>query len=156
MAIAATLRTYLTQHRIEHEVVTHPRALSSSQSAAAAHVPGDRLAKAVLLQDEQGYLLVVVPATHRVDLGRLHQRLGMVVGLATEDEVAARFPDCDRGAIPPTGFLYGIDTIVDEVLTEQPEVWFEAGDHEELVHVAAAEFARMFSQARRMRLSHHV
>ncbi len=156
MAIAETLRTFLAKEQVVHDVVAHPLALSSSEAAAAAHVPGDRLAKAVLLEDDEHYLLVVVPATHRVDLGRLHQRLGMVVGLATEDEVAARFPDCDRGAIPPTGFLYGIDTIVDEVLTEQPEVWFEAGDHEELVHVAAAEFARMFSQARRMRLSHHV
>jgi len=156
MAIAETLQNFLTERGVKYDVVPHPRSLSSALTAAAAHVPGDRLAKAVLIEGEAGYLMAVVPSTHHVDLHRMHRQLGPLVRLATEDEVAQIFKDCKRGAIPPVGFLYGIETLLDESLAAQPEVWFEAGDHEELIHVSRDEFGRIHDDIRRVQFSHHV
>jgi Ala-tRNA(Pro) deacylase len=156
MAIARSLQAFLDNHGITYEVVQHPRSLTAMEAAAAAHVPGDRLAKSVLLEDENGYLMAVLPSTRRIDLGVLRMRLRRYLGLAVEDEVGALFYDCDRGAIPAAGTAYGVRTIIDDTLLEQPEVYFEAGDHEALVHVTNAQFNALMTGADHDRFTHHV
>jgi Ala-tRNA(Pro) deacylase len=157
MTIAPTVLEHLTRHHVPFEVLIHPQTDCSTKTAAAAHIPGDRLAKGVVVEDEEGhYLMVVVPATHRVQLGYLHQVLHRRVGLATEAEVAALFADCERGAIPPLGAPYGMETWVDEGLAEQPDVYFECGDHEELIHVRHDAFLELLESAHRGRISRHV
>ncbi len=156
MAIARTIEEFLQEHRVDYELVRHPRAVTATRLAQAAHVPGSQLAKSVLLEDETGYLIAVVPSTHRVDLGRLHHQLKRRVGLATEGELAALFPDCDRGAIPAIGTAYRVETIIDDSLLQQADVYFEAGDHEALVHVTGASFGAMMSDVPHSRFSHHV
>ena len=155
MAIAPAVEAFLEEHSIEYDVVRHPRTLSSARTAEFAHVPGKQLAKSVLLEDEQGYLIAVVPATHKVDLGKLHHQLNRRVGLAIEREAAELFHDCDRGAIPPLGDAYNIETIVDESLLQQEDVYFEAGDHEALVHVTGQTFVAMMSGTAHGRFTHH-
>lgn len=155
MTIAHTLHDFMRSEGIRYDILTHPRTYSSSRTAEAAHVPGDRLAKAVLLEDENGYLLAVLPASHRIALGELHRLLQRQLGLATEEEIAAVFPDCEPGAIPPFGTAYGIETILDDTLLEQPEVYFEAGDHEELIHVSGEQFRALVAGARHARFSRH-
>ena len=156
MAISRSLKNYLEEQGAQYDVVRHVHTESSMHTAAAAHVPGDRLAKSVLVVDEEGCLLVVVPSSHRVQLGELDRQLERNLGLATEDELRELFKDCKIGAIPPVGAAYGIETVVDENLTKQPEVWFEAGDHELLIHVSGEQFSKLVGNAPRRRFSRHV
>lgn len=155
MAIARALLDYLDEHGVAFDVIHHDYAPSSTRTAAAAHLPGDRLAKSVLLEDENGYLVAVIPSTHRLDIGRLGRTLDRRLGLATEAEVEAVFEDCAVGAIPPLGAAYGIETVVDDSLAAQPDIYFEAGDHEELIHVSGQQFARLMTGSLRARFSHH-
>ena len=156
MGIATSLRAFLDAHHLGYETVGHHHTDSAQQTAAAAHLPGDKVAKSVLLKDGDTYLLAVLPSTHRVHLGELHRVLNRHVGLATESEVAAVFSDCDVGAIPAAGLLYNLDTVVDDALLEQPDVYFEAGDHEQLIHMDRREFGKLLGDATHGRFSHHV
>jgi Ala-tRNA(Pro) deacylase len=156
MPIAKALKTYLDSHGVKYDLIPHPHTVSSMKTAEAAHVPGDRLAKAVVVKDEEGYLLAVVPATHHLDLGMLHRQLNRKLGLASEEELVRLFPDADLGAIPPVGEPYRIEVLLDETLAEQPEVYFEAGNHADVIHVAQQDFNRLLEKARRGRFSHHV
>jgi len=156
MAIAGKLEAHLKAHSIDYELVPHPHTESSMVTAAAAHVPGDRLAKAVILKDGDEYLMIVVPSDYHVQLGALHRQLGREVGLATEPELVTLFPDCDEGAAPPVGAAYGLKTMVDERLLQQPEVYFESGDHEHLVKVSGAQFKHIQADAEAVDAAKHI
>lgn len=145
MSIARSVEQYLKEHAVDYELVHHPRSVTSMSKARLAHVPGEQLAKSVLLEDEAGYLMAVIPSTHRIDLGKLHHQHNRRIGLAVEREVTELFPDCDPGAIPAIGAAYSLDTIIDDTLLAQPDVYFEAGDHEELVHLSGAEFGALMA-----------
>lgn len=156
MAIAARLAEYLQEHDIPYEVLDHSHSRSSMETAQRAHIPGDRLAKTVVLEDEEGYLLAVLPASHRLDLGELHRQLNRSLGLATEQELEVMFEDCETGAIPPAASAYGLEAIVDGALAEQPDVFIEAGDHERLLHLSAENFAALLEGARHSQFSRHL
>lgn len=156
MALARSVEEFLRQHHVDYQLVNHPRTVSSMRTAQAAHIPGERLAKSVLLEDEIDYLMAVIPSTHRVDLGKLHQQLHRHVGLAIEDEVVALFPDCDPGAIPAVGAAYRVETIVDDSLLQQPEIYFEAGDHQALVRVSGPAFGAMMTDVQHGQIARHV
>ncbi|MGH6865592.1 MAG: aminoacyl-tRNA deacylase [Methyloceanibacter sp.] len=148
MAIAPTLEKYLAARNVRYDVLAHEPTLTSTRTAQACHIPGDRLAKAVLLRDETGYALAVLPASHRIRLADLKEQLGDDIVLATESEIEQLFEDCVRGAVPAVGECYGLDTVVDDGLDAQPEVYFEGGDHATLVHLSGAEFASLTATAR--------
>lgn len=156
MAIATTLENFLKEHHVAYDVVTHPHTMTSMQTAAEAHVPGDRLIKSVVVEDDDGYLMVALPSTHRLELGRLHRQLQRQLGLATENELAGLFKDCELGAIPPIGAAYGIETLVDDSLLQGGDVYFEAGDHEELIHISGKQFQDLFAGAKHGRYSDRV
>src|SRR5262245_6095611 len=134
MSIAATVQTCLSQAGVHYDVIEHQRTSDSTHTAEAAHVPGACLAKSVVLEDGDRYLMAVVPATHSVDIGALYRRFGREIGLASEEQVAGLFADCERGAVPPLGQLYGLETILDEAFADAADVYFEGGDHCALVH----------------------
>ena len=140
MAIAMKVSDYLADHDIAYDVLTHHHTMSSSESARASHVPGSRLAKSVVLEDDDGYVMVVVPSDRKVDLGELHRQMNRSLGLATENELGSLFADCEIGALPPIGPAYGIETLVDYTIAEQSEIYFEAGDHEQLIRVSHEGF----------------
>lgn len=146
MAIAATVSNYLAEHDVEYDILSHPHTRSSGESAQAAHIPGTRLAKSVILGDDLGYLMVILPANRHIDLGELHRQLNRNLGLATESELGRLFGDCEVGALPALGPAYGIETLVDDQIAEQPEIYFEAGDHEQLVHVSAEAFGALLGE----------
>jgi Ala-tRNA(Pro) deacylase len=156
MTIANKLATHLKAHSIDYALVPHPHTESSMVTAAAAHVPGDRLAKAVIVKDGDDYLMVVVPSDYRVHLGALHQELGRNVGLATEPELADLCPDCDEGAVPPVGAAYGLKSMVEKGLLEQPEVYFEAGDHEHLIRMTGSSFRALQADSEAVEVARHV
>ena len=151
MAIAPKLKTYLDQQSADYQLVSHPHTESSMVTAAAAHVSGDQLAKAVIVKDDEAFLMVVVPSDCHVHLGRLHKHLGREVGLATEEELVRLFPDCDEGAAPPLGAAYNIKSLVEESLTELPDVFFESGDHRSLVHVTGEQFTTLIGDVERVK-----
>lgn len=152
MTIAPTLRQYLNAIEADHEVIEHAPTRSAIQNALC-HIPPDRIAKAVLLDTPNDYLLAVLPSDRGVDLADLRSELGAKPRLADEEEIASIFDDCAVGAVPPIGFGYGIATIVDDSLAAQPDVYFEGGDHASLVHMDKSEFARLTRPARRGRFS---
>lgn len=156
MTIAASVKTYLDDQRVSYEVLAHPQTADSTHSAQAAHVPGDQLAKCVLLEDTEGHLMAIIPATHKLDLGVLHRQLNRPLGLATEQDLSGLFVDCQPGAIPPLARAYGIDAIVDQSLISAPDIYFEGGDHCALVHVSGEDFRRLIGDAQRGLFSHRV
>ncbi len=153
MSVAPTIIQALRFKGIEFTLVEHGRTATSASSAHAAHVDEARLAKGVLLKDSGGLVLAVLPASESVDLERLARMLHRPLKLASEDDIGEAFYDCKRGAVPPLGEEYQIPTIVDERFREMDEVFFEAGDHERLVHVTADDFARLMDDAEFLQVS---
>jgi Ala-tRNA(Pro) deacylase len=149
MTIAPRLNQYLKDHRAEYEVIGHSPTLSSIETAKTCHVPAGQIAKAVLLDMDQEYLLAVLPADGRIELAELRSELGFKPHLAGEKELAYIFDDCEFGAIPALGSGYGVPTIIDDSLDEKVDVYFEAGDHASLVHMSGAEFSRLTRDVRR-------
>lgn len=143
MAIARRLRWYLEKEGIEYEILPHPHSRSSLESAREAHVPANLFAKPVLLEDERGYVMAIVPASRRIDLETLCRQLHRDLELASEPEIGELFQDCDAGAMPPLGNAYRIPMVYDDSLKMLPEVYFEAGDHEDVVHVRGQDFLRL-------------
>lgn len=155
MSIARTLKSHLDAQGVAYEPVPHPRTYTASETAQAAHVPGDSLAKTVVIHHEEGYVLAVVPSSHRVDLSALQEVIDRRMGLASESEMERLFPDCDKGAAPPVGAAYGVTTVVDDSLEGRDAIWFEGGDHRTLIKVAGADFDRLMREARHASFSHH-
>ena len=153
MTIAASVQKHLEQEAVHFDLVEHPRTLDSAHTAEAAHIPGAHLAKGTVLRDDRGYLLAIVPASRRVDLGAVHRHFGRPLGLATETEVTSLFADCEPGAVPPLGAAYGIDTVIDESLVDAQDVYFEAGDHQGLIHVSGTDFRRLVAGAEHAAIS---
>lgn len=156
MSIAKTLADYLDEHLIQYDLISHPHTQSSMDTAASAHVPGDRLAKAVILKDGDDYLMMVIPSDYHVHLGTLHRRLGRNLGLATERELTGLFPDCDEGAAPPIAEAYGLHGMVDKGLLEQPEVFFESGDHEHVVRTSGPNFRLLQANSEAVEVTRHI
>lgn len=154
MAIASTVREFLEQKGIDYGVVSHPHTTSSLQTAESAHIDGARIAKGVVLKDENGYLLAILPATRTLDLGLLENQIARRMALAAEQELRSLFPDCQLGAVPALGQAYGLKTLVEESLLSQPEIYFEAGNHEELIHVRESQFEKLMQGSQYQYFSH--
>jgi Ala-tRNA(Pro) deacylase len=146
MGIAATVRDYLDEAGVDYQLVHHEYTPNSRRAAQAARVPAERLAKPVILEDDKGYVMAVVPASHRVELQSLEQKLGRRLVLARESELRDVFCDCRKGAVPAIGQAYGVDVIWDDSLASCPEVYFEAGDHTDLVQMSGKEFCFLMSR----------
>ncbi|HEY7669276.1 MAG TPA: YbaK/EbsC family protein [Hyphomicrobium sp.] len=148
MGIALTLQQYLDDKHIDYDVLMHKRTHSSEGTARASHVPGERLAKGVVLTREGGFVVAVVPACSKVRMDVIERMLRCPVGLASEDEIAELFPDCDTGAVPPIAEAYAVDAFVDESLDTQPDVYLEGGDHRSLIHISGDEFRALMKDVR--------
>ncbi|WP_455199410.1 aminoacyl-tRNA deacylase [Kaarinaea lacus] len=156
MSVALTMQDYLDRWGVEYEVIPHPFTDSSQETAEAAHVPGDNLAKAVLTEDYRGYLMVVIPANHQVEFDQLDVELDRRLELATEEELADIFIDCEVGAIPPLGEAYGVDVALDDSLASCEDIYFEAGDHSALVHMSGEDFRDIMASAAHGQFSTHL
>ena len=152
MSIAPQLRQYLDEAKADYDIVDHRPTQSALDSARSANIPAERVAKAVLLDTaDDDHLLAVLPSDRRVELSELRSELGCKPRLADEAEIGKLFRDCEVGAVPPVG--YGVTTIVDDSLDQQPDVYFEAGDHKSLVHMNRDQFSQLTRGARHGRFS---
>jgi Ala-tRNA(Pro) deacylase len=131
----------LDSRHIPFERLRHRPTFTANRMAQALHVPGREVAKTVLLRAGQRHLLAVLPATCKVDLEQVSHDLGEErVEMGTEAEMDRLFPDCERGAIPPFGSLYQLQTLVDESLAADEQIVFEAQDHEQAIRMAFRDY----------------
>lgn len=147
MALAHTVESFLADRHALYATRAHRHSTSSLGTAHSAHVDEGCVAKSVLLEDEKGFVLAVLPASRRLELDRVRQELGRSLHLSAESKIASLFSDCEVGAVPPVGAAYGITTILDASLEDRSEVFFEGGDHETLVQVAGDTFLDLLENA---------
>jgi len=142
------LREFLDSHNIKYLVTSHSVAYTAQGIAALVHVSGKRLAKTVMVRIDGSLAMAVVPASQHVDLDLLRTAASAgTVELAGEREFKDAFPDCETGAMPPFGNLYGMAVYVDEAIAEGEEITFNAGTHRELVRMTWADMARLVNPA---------
>jgi Ala-tRNA(Pro) deacylase len=154
MAIAKTVSSLLADLAVDYDLISHTRSVSTHESAESAHVPEDHVAKAVIVKDASGFAMVIIPGSSWLRLEALDEETGRQFRLADEREVDILFPDCRPGAVPPVGPAYAMETFLDEGLTTLANVYFEAGDHEHLVHVGSEAFLTLLKGVRRGHFSH--
>jgi len=154
MTIARTVLSLLQSRQIPYDLLPHAYCETTRASAESANIPLDRMAKAVVLSDNKSLLMAVLPGDRYVDLVDLEERLGRHLMLVDEGRLLPVFADCERGAIPPLGPAYGMDTIVDDGLVGLPDVYFEAGDHCGLVRVHGDRFLALLAEARYAHFAH--
>ena len=148
MSLAKTVNYALALTRVDYDILRHHHSNTSMAAARSAHVEPSSLAKAVVLKDQIGPLLAVIPASEQLDLERLRQLLRRpTLDFIPEDQLDQLFYDCDKGAIPPLGPDYRVPTVVDMRLRDLSDVYFEAGDHEDLVHVDQTSFRTLMRGA---------
>jgi Ala-tRNA(Pro) deacylase len=144
-----SIRDFLQSRHVWFETLLHCPAVSATKRAQSIHISGRCVAKVVLIKAARGDILAVLPATHRIDLDRLAAVLGEdVVRIATEDEVAAIFADCELGALPPFGRLYGLKTVVDVSLSGSCEIVFVANTRHEGIRLRYRDFEAIEAPAR--------
>lgn len=154
MSVAATIQSCLSDHKVDYKLVPHPKTCSSHETAQVAHIFEDHIAKAVIVEDTQGYAMVVIPASDWLKLHALKEQLNRDFRLADESVLAELFGDCQTGAIPPLGPCYKLETFLDEQLTSLANVYFEAGDHEHLLHISGEAFLTLLKGVRHGHFSH--
>jgi len=147
MAIAKRLEDFLEASGLAYEIRPHPRSACSAQTARRSHVPLHQLAKPVLLADEYGYVLALLPAARRIDLDRLGAQLHRDLELASEAEIDALFRDCEPGALPALGQPWEIPTVYDDALLALRDVYFEAGGHDDVVCMRGSDFLELLASA---------
>lgn len=138
------LKEFLDKEGVKYVAITHSPAYTAQEIAASAHIPGQDLAKTVIVTLDGRMAMAVLPASYRIDFDLLKDATGAAkVELATEKEFKDMFPGCEVGAMPPFGNLYGMDVYVAETLAEDDEIAFNAGSHAELVKLDYADFDRL-------------
>jgi len=137
------LTDYLDTHRIHYSTIPHPRTFTAQRIAASVDVPGREMAKTVMVRIDGMLAMAVMPAPYQVDLHLLRKYTGAEsVELAEEHEFANIFPDCEVGAMPPFGNLYGMEVFVDSHLADDESIVFNAGSHTELIKMSYRDYAR--------------
>lgn len=154
--ISRMLTEFLDANHVRYQTIPHDPSYTAQELAASVHVPGRDVAKAVVVSVDGKAAMAVVPSPSRVDLRRVRDVTGaQEANLLTESEFAGRFSGCELGAMPPFGNLYGMDTLVDEKLSLDSEIVFNAGSHTEAVKMAYDDFERcVHPKVARLTLDH--
>ena len=138
------LKEVLDRHKVKYVTITHSTAYTAPEIASMAHVRGDEFAKTVIVRIDGDLVMAVLPASYHVDLPLLKAAAhGKKIALASETDFRDRFPGCEEAAMPPFGHLYNMPVFVDEILTLQKEIAFNAGTHHELIRLSYADFERL-------------
>src|SRR5206468_8043897 len=137
------LPSYLDDQGVNYRLSHHDQTFTSQDLAQAEHISGKNVIKPVLVKADGQFVLCALPATHKVDLMELRNQLrAKECELADESQLRQCFPDCELGAEPPIGRLWGLQTLMDEALTSDDFVMFQAGTHDQAVSMTLAEYRR--------------
>ena len=138
------MEKYLRENGVGFEVKTHDQAFTMQEVAAALHVPGNQVAKVVIVCADKEKVMLVLPAPYRMNVDLVRDLVGAkTIRLAKEEEFADLFPDCATGAMPPFGNLYGVPVYVDRSMAEEPDMVFRIGTHRETMKIPYADFVRL-------------
>jgi len=144
MPLSERLRSFLDSHQAEYSTTTHSKAFTAREVAVAEHLPAREVAKTVVVFGDGEYHMIVIPANKLVDFQEVRLALGLSqVRLATEDELAKLFPDCELGAMPPVGGVYGFAVYLDSSLAAEDTIAFNGGTHREVIHMRTADYRRL-------------
>ena len=141
---ASKVKEFLDTNHIHYNTITHPTSYTAQGTAAYAHVPGNELAKTVMVKVDTQLAMAVLPASCQIDLSAFKRiTRAKSICLAAEPEFEMKFPDCDLGAMPPFGNLYGVPVYVEERLADDEDIAFNGGTHNELVRMKYGDFERV-------------
>ena len=141
---AQKLKEFLEKNNIKYESIEHPITYSANMTAHVSHVSGKKFAKTVIIKVDGDFKMVVVPASQMVRCGHLKKLLSAKkVEIASENEFVKLFPDCEPGAMPPFGNLYGLEEYVSDQLSGDIQIAFNAGTHTELMQMKYSDFERL-------------
>jgi Ala-tRNA(Pro) deacylase len=141
---ATKLKQYLDSHKIKYVSITHSPAYTAQEVAESVHLPGKDIAKTVIVNIDGRLVMAVLPANRKVVTQDLRELLNAnQVHFATEEEFKNRFPDCETGAMPPFGNLYGMEVYVAPNLAEDTEIAFNACTHSEVIQMSYSDFDRL-------------
>lgn len=141
---AKQLKKFLDSHKVKYVTMTHSTAYTAQEIASLVHIRGEDFAKTVIVRIDGAMVMAVLPASYQVDLPLLKAAAqGKKIALASESDFRDRFPECETGAMPPFGHLYGMPVFVDESLTRDKEIAFNSGTHHELIRLSYKDFARL-------------
>ena len=138
------LKEFLDNNNVKYVTITHSKAYTAQEVAATSHIPGKALAKVVIVELDGEMAMAVLPANRKIVLQDLREITGSEqVRFVAEEKFKDRFPDCEIGAMPPFGNLYGMDVYAAESLAENDEIAFNAGSHEEIIKLSFRDFERL-------------
>jgi Ala-tRNA(Pro) deacylase len=144
MAIPQRIRDYLDSQNVPYETLHHSQAFTAQEVAHSLHVSGKKCVKAVIAEGDSKTVMVVIPASHRLNFQELKSALrAKQLEMLVERELVGLFPDCDLGAVPPIGNLYGIDVWVDRAVASTEKILFCAGTHEDCIRMRYSDFAKL-------------
>lgn len=144
MPILRRLKELFDDAKVSYEVYNHPLAYTAQEIAARQHFSGKEMAKVVILEVDDRLMMGVIPGSQKINLNTVKASLGAKqVRLATEDEFISRFPECEVGAMPPFGHLFGVPVLVDPALEKDDVIYFNAGNHVQTVRLSYKDFARL-------------
>ena len=147
------LKSFLDENKVKYISIQHSSAYTAQEIAAIAHIPGKDLAKTVIIKIDGKMAMAVLPASYKVSFDNLKNLLGAKeVRLAYEQEFIDKFPDCEVGAMPPFGNIYGMDVFVAESLADDEEIAFNACNHTELIKMSFSDFEKLV-QPKRIKFS---
>jgi Ala-tRNA(Pro) deacylase len=149
MSMSFRLYEYLQSRGTLYDVRMHEHSDSSAETARSANIRAGQLAKPVILEDEDGAVMAVVPADRTVRIARLARLLGRRgLRLCPEERLSSMFEDCELGAVPPVGMVWDMPTVVDAELDAAEMVYLEAGDHEQLLRMSREQFRTLMGTAK--------
>lgn len=153
MSVAASVHEHLNRKGVNYELLNHPHSRCSLESARLARIPPEQVAKGVLTHDGENYLLCVIPSNHRLSISWLNKCMNGKFKLVSEHRLGEFFNDCEVGAIPALGQVYGLHVIWDESLVDRDDLYIESGDHENLIHVSKSGFMELMGGQEHMTIS---
>ncbi|MBZ5575196.1 MAG: YbaK/EbsC family protein [Acidobacteriia bacterium] len=148
MPLAEQLQRFLDSHQAKYAISSHHTAFTAREVAAVEHLPAREVAKVVVVFGDGKYHMILIPANRLVDFQEVRHTLGLSQArLATEEELGKLFPDCELGAMPPIGALYGLPLYLDSSLLDEEMIAFNAGTHRDVIHMRTEAFREMTQPA---------
>jgi len=143
-SVLARLKALFKKEKISYRLIPHAEVYTAPEVAASIHAPGRQVAKVVMVRADGRFAMAVLPSHRQVDLSRFGKMIGAShVALAKEWEIEKLCPDCEAGTMPPFGDLYGLPVYVDKSLVREPEIFFQAGSHHEVIEMHEDDFKRL-------------
>lgn len=144
MPLSEQLQKFLDSHQAKYALSTHHTAYTAREVAAVEHLPAREVAKVVVVFGDGSYHMIVVPANRLVDFQEVRHALGLTQArLATEEELAKLFPDCELGAMPPIGALYRLPVYLDSSLLDEEMIAFNGGTHKDVIHMRTDHYREL-------------